>query len=748
MLRNKLAQLLTYLLEHRDRPVSKEELLDTLWQHGDYRERSLTQSIRELRQALGESAATPHYIRTLPQRGYQWIAETRREQPRLRQPTKNWPVAKLIVIATFATVLLSVFWWSSGRKVLPDSEVHPVPTLLVLPFTNETGDPALDWLELGYADMLAKSVAQSPHLRVVPPSAATQMLASSGVVWPSLPQYVRGLLREQNLELALIASVRIHNRKQVLDFHLMDDEGLVRQGSITYPSLSDATADVAKQLLHLIAPKAPSDSPAMALPGDSPEAQLARRVLAEGISALQKQGPARADELFQAADLLVKNDPWVTACRAKSQLLTGQWREAREKLEQLQKQSNPESLQAFVEYWSAQLAFRRGQLAQSQQHLQRAMALSEQTRNVEIRADSYRLRAHIAWQQMQWRDYEKWREKANRILPQNTNLSIEADRLFYFGNPVGQGLDTYPSAEPSRSADLIERALQFYTELDYQPMIAASELALARNESLPLKRRTEWLESAIDRYRALRQPYELTQALIYASYFYLQRHRGEVAEQRIDEASQAASQLGDSHRLTHTLGFYRAFSLLDQGLDQTHRGLHGADPEKLEQATTAFEPLLNAPNSPVTRANALVLQGWGLAALGKTDAALANYQRAMKLSKDLSLQTNFGYAVYSAMAVYLHRGDYQSVLALGNEAVSTRQQLAYLARAQYELGKFAAAADTLTQIKQYFPSQWTAEDDKRLAQYRQATDGEAPTLVKELPAYAIYCESDWKVALN
>tara|TARA_B110001454_G_scaffold20346_1_gene19191 strand:+ start:8821 stop:9075 length:255 start_codon:yes stop_codon:yes gene_type:complete len=48
-LRHKVAGLLQYLIEHQDRIVSKEELLEALWQHGDYRENSLTQSIRELR---------------------------------------------------------------------------------------------------------------------------------------------------------------------------------------------------------------------------------------------------------------------------------------------------------------------------------------------------------------------------------------------------------------------------------------------------------------------------------------------------------------------------------------------------------------------------------------------------------------------------------------------------------------------------------------------------------------------------
>ena len=76
MLRHKIARLLEYLIQNRDRVVTKDELLNALWDHAEYRESALTQSIRELRKALGDKAQQPLFIRTFPQRGYQWIAET------------------------------------------------------------------------------------------------------------------------------------------------------------------------------------------------------------------------------------------------------------------------------------------------------------------------------------------------------------------------------------------------------------------------------------------------------------------------------------------------------------------------------------------------------------------------------------------------------------------------------------------------------------------------------------------------
>src|SRR5690606_17841216 len=256
--------------------------------------------------------------------------------------------------------------------------------------------------------------------------------------------------------------------------------------------------------------------------------------------------------------------------------------------------------------------------------------------------------------------------KANDIIPPSASLSLEADRLFYLGNPISQGLEKFPGEDLTKSAELIKRAHRFYSELGHLPMVAASELALARNELLPLVERTEALEQAIRRYAELQQPYELTQALIYATYFYLQRHQGELAEARILRARETAATM-DDHGLDQAITFYHAFALLDQGLDQRHRGLHGPDFDKLRAAVAQFDQILQSQEPSVMRANALVLQSWAFASLGDEEKALHNQRLAMAVSEQLNLDTSYGYAVYSAMRVHLARGEFEKVVALADK---------------------------------------------------------------------------------
>ena len=76
--RRKTFALLRHLIEHPERLVSKEALLDAIWNHDRANEAVLTECIRELRKLLGDDPKTPKFIETVHGRGYRWIAKTER----------------------------------------------------------------------------------------------------------------------------------------------------------------------------------------------------------------------------------------------------------------------------------------------------------------------------------------------------------------------------------------------------------------------------------------------------------------------------------------------------------------------------------------------------------------------------------------------------------------------------------------------------------------------------------------------
>jgi len=71
------ARLLVLLVQRRGELVTREELRSQLWpgdSFGDF-DHGLNNAVNRLREALGDSAASPRYIQTAPRRGYRFIAD-------------------------------------------------------------------------------------------------------------------------------------------------------------------------------------------------------------------------------------------------------------------------------------------------------------------------------------------------------------------------------------------------------------------------------------------------------------------------------------------------------------------------------------------------------------------------------------------------------------------------------------------------------------------------------------------------
>ena len=73
--------VLVHLLRHRDRVVSKVELLDEVWGDRFVGESALTSRIKAARRAIGDDGATQRIIRTFHGRGYRFVADVEERAP-------------------------------------------------------------------------------------------------------------------------------------------------------------------------------------------------------------------------------------------------------------------------------------------------------------------------------------------------------------------------------------------------------------------------------------------------------------------------------------------------------------------------------------------------------------------------------------------------------------------------------------------------------------------------------------------
>jgi DNA-binding winged helix-turn-helix (wHTH) protein/TolB-like protein len=141
------AMVLATLLEHADTVVSREELQAAVWGDGTFVdfERGLNFCMTQIRAALGDDAVRPVYIRTIPRKGYQFIAPLQRDaapeqakapEGQRHRPLRRWaPVALAILVVASA----AAFWlWRETHRSQP-----PPPILAVVRFDNETNHPEL-----------------------------------------------------------------------------------------------------------------------------------------------------------------------------------------------------------------------------------------------------------------------------------------------------------------------------------------------------------------------------------------------------------------------------------------------------------------------------------------------------------------------------------------------------------------------------------------------------------------------------
>jgi DNA-binding winged helix-turn-helix (wHTH) protein/TolB-like protein len=135
------AQVLAALVAHPGEVVTRAALQEALWgaeTHVDF-DNSLNFCVSQLRTALGDSAEAPIYIKTLPKRGYQFIAPV----VELTRPRRRWFVPAAITAGITALFAVSQFGASPrGRRIA------------VARFENQSGDPSLDRFGDGLSDAL------------------------------------------------------------------------------------------------------------------------------------------------------------------------------------------------------------------------------------------------------------------------------------------------------------------------------------------------------------------------------------------------------------------------------------------------------------------------------------------------------------------------------------------------------------------------------------------------------------------
>ena len=131
--------LLVYLVQNRDRVVSKDDLIASVWSGRIVSDSTLTSRINAARNAVGDSGDDKKLIRTIARRGFRFVGSLHEQPATPMAATQTEPARQ-----TFP---------------LPDK-----PSIAVLPFDNLSADPDQAYLADGIVEAITAALVAHPLL--------------------------------------------------------------------------------------------------------------------------------------------------------------------------------------------------------------------------------------------------------------------------------------------------------------------------------------------------------------------------------------------------------------------------------------------------------------------------------------------------------------------------------------------------------------------------------------------------------
>nr|WP_210269788.1 winged helix-turn-helix domain-containing tetratricopeptide repeat protein [Hyphomicrobium methylovorum] len=131
--------LLLYLVQNRDRVVSKDHMIESVWGGRIVSESTLTSHINAVRKAIGDSGEEQLLVRTVPRKGFRFVADVSEAQ----NPER---------LSTDASIL---------------SLEATKPSIAVLPFQNLSGDPDQAYFADGVVEEIITALSRVRWLFVI-----------------------------------------------------------------------------------------------------------------------------------------------------------------------------------------------------------------------------------------------------------------------------------------------------------------------------------------------------------------------------------------------------------------------------------------------------------------------------------------------------------------------------------------------------------------------------------------------------
>lgn len=234
-IRPKTFSLLLLFLKHPFEVLSKQMLLDTIWDDVEVNEQVLFQTIRELRQ-LFDSADV---IKTHPRKGYAWVTGVENVSSTSTNKAKPFPWQQLIIMLLF--IVVTGYYTLKGSSTASDLS----GSLIILPMKSTIDDNDHQWVYLGAMNQLISSLQSNDTLVVLNTNFVLTVMKEAELIKQYRSENVRRIFDVSGasliVETQLSGSTQNYQLKYTL--HFKHD---IKRGVIFERNINDAIIKLTK----------------------------------------------------------------------------------------------------------------------------------------------------------------------------------------------------------------------------------------------------------------------------------------------------------------------------------------------------------------------------------------------------------------------------------------------------------------------------------------------------------------------
>jgi DNA-binding winged helix-turn-helix (wHTH) protein/tetratricopeptide (TPR) repeat protein len=460
---------LVYLIEHRDRPVGRDELAAAVWGRVDVSEVSLSHAVMRLRRLLGDTGNDQRVIRTVPKLGYRWVLEgivegdAETDVPAAPMADDATPPAatsarkrnELLALAALALIAGLAMWFVRERTISPVVKSGPTPAI-VLP-ANVDAPADQTWVRLGLMDLVAAELRRGGIATTPSENVVALMRAHGGTF--DRHAFIDALIVEP------IAKAARGSWNVTLDVRAAQRELRVATNA---PDPIDAARKAADELLIKLGHVPPA--------ADEADASAAQATLRQRVTAAVLAGQLDvARDLIRNAPPTLRATPEIAFSEAKIEFFAGNYAKSREKIEALLARlpaDAPAELRARALNTLGAAHFREGRLDEAGHAYAESIRLAAQTKQTDVLANAYIGSGGVASQRLHFdeaaADYGRAR----------TLLDLGNDAFGVAAVDLNLGMLALERGQPAAALPVLRGAAKRFETLAGEDALAAALAAI------------------------------------------------------------------------------------------------------------------------------------------------------------------------------------------------------------------------------------------------------------------------------